>query len=68
MAFDPDDAPGLPGLDSLGYASVPAASKIRWLPGAQPKVPVDVAGSGPKVIALAARLADGVMFAVGADV
>ena len=68
VAFDPDDAPGLPGLESLGYAQVPTASKIRWLPASQPKVPVDVAGSGPKVIALAARLADGVTFAVGADV
>jgi 5,10-methylenetetrahydromethanopterin reductase len=67
VAFDPDDAPGLPGLDSLGYATVPEASAIRWLPAAQPKVPVDVAGSGPKVIALAARVADGVTFAVGAD-
>lgn len=68
VAFDAQDAPGLPGLDSLGYEKVPRASKIRWLPGAWPKVPVDVAGSGPKVIALAARLADGVTFAVGADV
>ena len=67
VAFDPDDVPGLPGLDSLGCAMVPTASTIRWLPTSQPKVPVDVAGSGPKVIALAARLADGVTFAVGAD-
>lgn len=67
VAFDPDDAPGLPGLDTLGYQTVPAASRIRWLPAAQPKVPVDIAGSGPKVIALAARLADGVTVAVGAD-
>jgi 5,10-methylenetetrahydromethanopterin reductase len=67
VAFDPDDAPGLPGLDSLGYQTVPAASRIRWLPAAQPKVPVEIAGSGPKVIALAARLADGVTLAVGAD-
>ncbi len=67
VAFDPADAPGLPGLDTLGYAKVPTASKIRWLPASQPKVAVDVAGSGPKVIALSARLADGVTFAVGAD-
>ena len=67
VPFAPDDAAGLPGLDSLGYATVPTASKIRWLPASQPKVPADVAGSGPKVIALAARLADGVTFAVGAD-
>lgn len=68
VAFDPEDAPGLPGLDALGYEKVPTASKIRWLPAAQPKVPVDVVGSGPKVIALAARLADGATLAVGADV
>ncbi|HET9517907.1 MAG TPA: LLM class flavin-dependent oxidoreductase [Actinoplanes sp.] len=67
VAFDPDDAPGLPGLDSLGYQTVPTASTIRWLPTTQPKVPVDVAGSGAKVIALAACLADGVTVAVGAD-
>jgi 5,10-methylenetetrahydromethanopterin reductase len=68
VPFDPNDAPGVPGLDSLKYEKVPTASKIRWLPSAnQPKVVVDVAGSGPKVIELAARLADGVTFAVGAD-
>ncbi len=67
VAFSPADAPGLPDLASLGYQRVPTASKIRWLPGSQAKVPVNVAGSGPKVIALAARLADGVTFAVGAD-
>lgn len=33
-----------------------------------PKVPVDVAVTGPRMIATAARLADGVSFAVGADV
>jgi 5,10-methylenetetrahydromethanopterin reductase len=67
VAFDPDDAPGLPPLESLDYGTVPTASRIRWLPASQPKVPVDIAGSGPKVVALAARLADGVTFAVGAD-
>lgn len=34
---------------------------------AQPKVPVDVAGTGKRVIALAARHADGVTVAVGAN-
>jgi 5,10-methylenetetrahydromethanopterin reductase len=33
-----------------------------------PKVPVDVAATGPRMIATAARLADGVSFAVGADI
>ena len=33
-----------------------------------PKVPVDVAATGPKMIAMAAVVADGISFAVGADV
>jgi 5,10-methylenetetrahydromethanopterin reductase len=32
------------------------------------KPPIDVSATGPKMVALAARLADGVTFAVGADV
>src|SRR6202043_2125203 len=32
------------------------------------KPPIDVSATGPKMIALAARIADGVTFAVGADV
>jgi 5,10-methylenetetrahydromethanopterin reductase len=43
-------------------------SEIKWLRGAtQPKVPVDLASSGPKVIALAGRLCERITFAVGAD-
>jgi len=43
-------------------------SRIEWIAEAgQPPVPVDVAATGPKVTALAARLADRVTFAVGAD-
>jgi 5,10-methylenetetrahydromethanopterin reductase len=43
-------------------------SRLRWLDRAeQPKVPLDIAASGPKVIALAARVAERVTFAVGAD-
>lgn len=43
-------------------------SRLQWLDRArQPKVALDVASSGPKVIALAARTADRVTFAVGAD-
>ena len=37
------------------------------MPTDLPKVPVDVAATGPKVIAAAARHADRVTFAVGAD-
>ena len=42
-------------------------SPLRWLLPDAPKVPMDVAGTGPKVLALAARLADRVSFSVGAD-
>lgn len=44
------------------------ASELRWLPRTtQPKPPLDVAASGPRVIALAAQGADQITFAVGAD-
>lgn len=67
VEFEREDDSGLPGLDTLGYARQPDSSRIRWLPGTQPKVPVDVAGSGPKVVRLAAGIADGVTFGVGAE-
>lgn len=55
-------------LDRLGLANQPTASRLAWVrPGKYPKVPVDVAATGPKVIAAAARQADQVTFAVGAD-
>jgi 5,10-methylenetetrahydromethanopterin reductase len=44
------------------------ASRLEWYRTVkQPKVPVHVAATGPKVIELAARVADAVVFAVGAD-
>jgi 5,10-methylenetetrahydromethanopterin reductase len=44
------------------------ASRLEWLSHAgAPKVPVEVAATGPRVIELAARLADRICFAVGAD-
>ena len=43
-------------------------SRLRWLDRArQPKVPLDVAASGPRVIDFAARTAERVTLAVGAD-
>ncbi len=43
-------------------------SRLHWLGRAtQPKVPLDVAATGPRVIAAAARHADRITFAVGAD-
>lgn len=55
-----------PPAARLGLADAPQASAIRWA-GEGPKVPVEVAATGPRVIGIAARHADRVMLAVGAD-
>lgn len=55
-------------VESLHLANTPRTSKIEWLrAGRFPKVPVDVAATGPKVIRMAAVVADSLTFAVGAD-
>ncbi len=64
-----DEVPFAPAGDlaRLGLADQPAASRLAWLRPSVPKVPVDVAATGPKVIAMAAVIADRITFAVGAD-
>jgi 5,10-methylenetetrahydromethanopterin reductase len=54
-------------LATLGLADAPKASRLAWLSRELPKVPVDVAATGPRTIAIGARLAERVTFAVGAD-
>jgi 5,10-methylenetetrahydromethanopterin reductase len=55
-------------LGRLRLASQPTASRIGWIrPGRYPKVPVDVAATGPRVIAIGAVHGDMVSLAVGAD-
>lgn len=54
--------------EGLGLAGAPTGSKLQWLPNRLPKVPVDVYATGPKVIALAARQAERVTFAVGSGI
>src|SRR5216683_2714477 len=50
-------------VDFDGYAS-----QIKWIAQAElPKVNLSVAATGPNVIRLAARVADGITFSVGAD-
>lgn len=61
------DTDEVASVDALGLGDQPTASRIAWV-RALPKVPVDVAATGPKVIAVAATLGDRVMFALGADV
>ena len=56
-----------PPVDTLKLEDTPADSGLRWLDARDKKVPVAVAASGPKVIGTAARHADIVMFALGAD-
>lgn len=41
-------------------------SRLTWLSETEPRVPVDVAGTGPRVTRIAAELADGITLAVGA--
>jgi 5,10-methylenetetrahydromethanopterin reductase len=53
--------------EALGMAGGPTTSRLHWLTAELPKVPVDVAATGPKVIAMAALLADRITFAVGTD-
>lgn len=62
-----DDDPEVAAVDALGLADQPQASRIHWI-GNLPKVPLDVAASGPRVIELAATVADRVTFALGASV
>jgi 5,10-methylenetetrahydromethanopterin reductase len=50
-------------VDVGGYES-----RLRWIDSAGvPRVPIDVAATGPRVIELAARIADRITFAVGAS-
>lgn len=56
-----------PPVEALGLADTPRDSRIHWIDRDGPKVPVEVAATGPRVIAVAARVADRVMFALGAD-
>jgi 5,10-methylenetetrahydromethanopterin reductase len=53
-------------LVALGLAGAPPASRIEWI-GDVPRVPLEVAATGPRVIAIAARHADRVMFSLGAE-
>lgn len=52
----------------LSLGARPESVKLSWLPGDLPKVPLDVAATGPKVIAMGARIAERVTFSIGAEV
>ena len=63
-----DGAPGAdaPSLDTLSLGDRPTGSGLNWLPADLPKAPLDVAATGPKVIEMAARIAERVTISVGA--
>lgn len=73
VSFDDIDIPPevAPPLSGLHLHDAPPSSRIGWiadgLKGGR-KVPVEVAASGPKVIAMAALHAERIMFTLGADV
>ena len=54
-------------IDALGLANRPTDSRMHWLPADLAPVPVDVVATGPRVLAVAGAVADGVWLAVGAD-
>ena len=56
-----------PSVHELSLGDRPTAVALRWLPKDLPKVELDVAATGPRVIAMAARIAERVTFSVGAD-
>ncbi len=56
-----------PHVETLNLTETAGDSRLRWLDSRDKKVPVSVAASGPRVIGTAARNADIVMFALGAD-
>jgi 5,10-methylenetetrahydromethanopterin reductase len=53
-------------VDTLSLGDRPTTSRLQWLPEGLPKVPLDVAASGPKVIDMAASVAEQLTFSVGA--
>lgn len=68
VPFDVErDGKGIvPSSETLRMAGEPTGSRLRWISDV-PKVPVDVAASGPRVIKAAARHAESVTLAVGVD-
>jgi len=56
-----------PDVATLGLADTPNSSRLLWRREDDPHISVEVAATGPRVIAAAARTADRIIFALGAD-
>jgi 5,10-methylenetetrahydromethanopterin reductase len=57
---------GAPMMDTISLGGRPTATRLNWLPPGLPKLPLDVAATGPRVIEMAAQIAERVTFSVGA--
>jgi 5,10-methylenetetrahydromethanopterin reductase len=74
VPFEEIDIPveAAPPMSELHLHDAPPASRISWIAdgikAGNAKVPMEVAASGPKVIAMSALHAERVMFTLGADV
>ena len=55
-------------VSTLRLAHAPEASRLGWLAPDMEPAPVDVYATGPRVLGVAGRTADGVVLSVGADV
>jgi 5,10-methylenetetrahydromethanopterin reductase len=67
VALDAFETPAhAPSVDTISLGDKPAATRLKWLPKALPKVPLDVAATGPKVIEMSASIAERLTFSVGA--
>lgn len=56
-----------PSVHELSLGARPEGVRLKWLPEGLPKVPLDVAATGPKVIAMSAPVAERTTFSVGAE-
>ena len=54
-------------VSTIRLAHAPESSRLGWLTGRTEPVPVDVYATGPRVLGVAGRSADGVVLSVGAD-
>ncbi|TAL01207.1 MAG: LLM class flavin-dependent oxidoreductase [Rhodospirillaceae bacterium] len=61
-----DSIADAPTVDTMSLGSRPTATRLQWLPEDMPKVPLDVAATGPRVIEMSAPIAERVTFSVGA--
>lgn len=57
---------GARSSETLSLGHRPEAAQLKWLPAGLPKVPLDVAATGPRVIGMASTVAERVTFSVGA--